>query len=170
MPLWRLLGCGKSYLCDKYPDKFVDVDELRLRCKYFIPEGITRDELESTKGNRKFERRFNGDDYIKELYNRLDEFVKQGKMLICSPHPENIDYLVQNYIKFAFVFQSKDIKDELIERMKNRGNPESFIKQNADMFDEFYEKNISENKSVIHYEFGKNEFLENILKKFGYKF
>ena len=163
-------GCGKSYLCDKYPDKFVDVDEVRLRCKYVVPENITRAELEKTKGDRPFERRAHHDEYVKDLHNKLDEFVKQGKTLILAPHPEAIDYLVKNNIKFAFVFQGKDMKYELMERMRRRGNSEELVKQNADMFDKFYEMNKNENKSVIHYEFGKDEFLEDIIKKFGYMF
>ena len=162
-------GCGKSYLCDKYPDKFVDVDEVRLRCKYIVPEDITRAELERTKGDRKFEKRAHYSEYVKDMYNKLDEFVKQGKTLILAPHPEAIDYLVQNNIKFAFVFQGKDMKQEQIERMRRRGNSENLIKQNSEMFDKFYEMNINENKSVVHYEFGKNEFLEDIVIKFGYK-
>ena len=163
-------GCGKSYLCDKYPNKFVDVDEVRLRCKYIVPENITRAELEKTKGNRPFERRAHHNEYVKDLYKKLDEFVKQGKTLIAAPHPEAIDYLVLNNIKFAFVFQGKDMKCEQMERMKRRGNSDELIKQNAEMFDKFYEMNVKENKSVIHYEFGKDEFLENIIKKFDYKF
>lgn len=163
-------GCGKSYLCDKYPNKFVDVDEVRLRCKYIVPENITRAELEKTKGNRPFERRSRHNEYVKDLYKKLDEFVKQGKTLIAAPHPEAIDYLVLNNIKFAFVFQGKDMKSEQMERMKRRGNSDELIKQNAEMFDKFYEMNIKENKSVIHYEFGKDEFLENIIKNFDYKF
>ena len=163
-------GCGKSYLCDKYPDKFVDVDEVRLRCKYVVPENITRAELEKTKGDRPFERRAHHDEYVKDLYNKLDEFVKQGKTLILAPHPEAIDYLVMRNIKFAFVFQSRDMKLELMERMRRRGNSEELVKQNADMFDKFYEMNKNENKSAVHYEFGKDEFLEDIVKKFGYVF
>ncbi len=163
-------GCGKSYLCDKYPDRFVDVDEVRLRCKYIVPENITRAELEKTKGNRHFERRAHYDEYVKDLYNKLDEFVKQGKTLIVAPHPEAIDYLVSRNIKFAFVFQGKDMKQEQTERMRKRGNSEDLIKQNAEMFDKFYEMNKKENKSVVHYEFGKEEFLEDIIKKFCYKF
>ena len=163
-------GCGKSYLCDKYPDRFVDVDEVRLRCKYIVPENITRAELERTKGDRPFERRAHHNEYVKDLYNKLDEYVKQGKMLIAAPHPEAIDYLVSRNIKFAFVFQGKDMKQEQIERMKRRGNSDELIKQNAEMFDIFYEMNINENKSVVHYEFGKGEYLEHILKKFGCKF
>ena len=64
-------GCGKSYLCDKYPDLFVDVDEVRLKCKYFVPEDITRQELEETKGNRKFKRRADDVEYVKDLHRKV---------------------------------------------------------------------------------------------------
>ena len=162
--------CGKSYLCDKYPNIFVDVDEVRLRCKYVVPEGITRAELEKTKGNRPFPRRAGHEQYVKDLYKALDEYVKQGKILIIAPHPEAIDYLVKNNIKFAYVFQARDMKYESIRRMRQRGNSEENIKQNADMFEKFYEMNKKENKSAVHYEYGKNEYLEDIVRKFGCKF
>ena len=163
-------ACGKSYLCDKYPEKFVYVDEVRLRCKYIVPENITREELEETKTERPFPRRASHDEYICDLNAKLDKLVKDGKILICAPHPESIEYLVSRGIKFAFVFQSKDMKEELIKRMRTRGNPESFIEENAKNFDKFYEMNTKENKSVVHYEFGKGEYLEDILKKFSCKF
>lgn len=162
-------ACGKSYLCDKYPDKFVDVDEVRLRCKYVVPEDITRAELERTKGERTFQKR-DQTNYWQKLYDKLDEYVKQGRVLISAPHPEAVDYLVKNNIKFAFVYYSKDMKEEFEKRMRQRGNPEKTIKEFVDLFDEFYEKNIKENQSVLHYEFGADEYLEDVLKKFGCKF
>ena len=163
-------GCGKSYLCDKYPDKFVDVDEQRLRCKYYVPENVTREELERTKGVRPYQKKYNGDEYIKELNKVLDKFVAEGKILICAPHPEAIDYLVKNNIRFAFVYQNKEMKNELIKRMKDRGNSEKMIQELTGQFDYFYEKNINENQSVVKYEFGPSEYLEEIMKKFGCKF
>lgn len=163
-------GCGKSYLCDKYPNKFVDVDEVRLRCKYIVPEYITRDELERTKGDRPFARRANYEEYVKQMERLLDEHVKEGKILIAAPHPEAIDYLVKRGIKFAFVYQAKDMKEELARRMKVRGNSQKTIDELIGTFEYFYQKNINENQSVVKYEFGKDEFLENIIKKFGYKF
>ena len=162
--------CGKSYLCDKYPDRFVDADEVRLRCKYFVPEGLTRDQLEQTKCVRPFQRRGDDNQYIADMENALDEYVKQGKILILAPHPEAIEYLIKRNIKFAFVYQNKDMKQELEDRMRKRGNPENVIKYFSDMFDTFYEKNIKENQSVVHYEFGKDEYLEDILKKFGVEY
>ena len=163
-------GCGKSYLCDKYPDRFVDVDEVRLRCKYIVPENITRAELERTKGDRPFARRANYEEYVKQMERLLDEHVKEGKILIAAPHPEAIDYLVKRGIKFAFVYQAKDMKEELASRMKVRGNSQKTIDELIGEFEYFYQKNINENQSVVKYVFGKDEFLENIIKKFGYKF
>ena len=161
--------CGKSYLCDKYPDKFVDVDEVRLRCKYFVPENLSRVELEETKGQRTFKKRPE-EEFIPLLYKKLDEYVADGKILISAPQPEAVDYLVKNNIKFAFVYYCRDMKEEFEKRMRERGNPEKTIKAFVDLFDEYYEKNLKENLSVLHYEFGKDEYLEDILKKFGYKF
>lgn len=162
-------ACGKSYLCDKYPDKFVDVDEVRLRCKYVVPEDITRAELERTKGNRTFKKRKDGD-YWQKMYEKLDEHVKVGKILIVAPHPESVDYLVKNNIKFAFVYQSKDMKTEMERRMRKRGNSEDLIKEFSDLFDYYYKKNSTENQSVVHYEIGPDEYLEDVLKKFDCKF
>lgn len=163
-------GCGKSYLCDKYPDFFIDVDEERLRKKYFIPEDITRKELEETKGDRPFKRRDDYNENIADLYIQLDKFVKEGKVLIAAPHPETIDYFVKNKIKFCFVYPSIEMQNEIERRMTDRGNSKNFIKENKDMFYEFYKTNLKENKSVVHYQFKENEYLEDIIKKFGFDF
>lgn len=162
--------CGKSYLCDKYPDLFIDVDEVRLRCKYDVPHNITRKELEETKGQRTFPRKFHGEELTQELYKKLDQYVKDGKTLILAPHSEAIKYLVDNNIKFCFVFPKKSIKNEIIDRMTKRSNPQETIRQNSEMFEKFYDDNTKENLSVVHYEFDKDEYLEDIIfKKFNYK-
>ncbi len=161
-------GVGKSHLCDKYPDKFVDVDELRLRCKYFVPDNITREELEKTKWNRPFKRRLGN--YYEEMYKKLDKMVAQGKILICAPHDEAINYLLERYIKFCFIFPKDDMKDEVIRRCKNRGNNEEILQENMKSFEIFQKQNKKENKSALHYQYGKDEYLEDILKKFGCNF
>ena len=163
-------GCGKSYLCDKYPDLFVDVDEVRLRCKYFVPEDITRQELEETKGNRKFKRRADDVEYVRDLHIKLDQYVKEGKTLIAAPHNEAIEYLVKNNIKFCFVYPNDDMKEEIKRRMKVRGNNQKVIDENYNDFERYLVSNKKENKSVVHYVFKKDEYLEDILRLFGHKF
>ncbi len=162
-------GCGKSYLCDKYPNLFVDVDEEGLRCKYVVPENITREELEKTKGARTFPRRAHHEEYVRELYKKLDNFLKEGKILIAAPHSETIDYLINHNLKFCFVYPSFDMKDEIVRRLKMRGNPEETVKSNEEMFFEYYNSNVKESKSILHYEFKKDEYLEDIIQKFGIK-
>lgn len=51
-----------------------------------------------------------------------------------------------------------------------RGNPESTVKENYENFYEFYASDTKESSSALHYEFGQDEFLEDILKKIGFDF
>lgn len=159
--------CGKSFLCDKYPEKFVDVDEVRLRCKYIVPEGITRNELEKTKGQRTFARKAKHEQYVADMKKILDMARIEGKILIAAPHSEVIEYFVENDIKFAFVYQNKNMKNEIERRFNQRGTPQETIDKNISNFENFYKQNQKENKSVVHYEFGPNEYLESIIEKFG---
>ena len=163
-------GCGKSYLCDKYPNLFVDVDEVRLKCKYIVPENVTRQELEATKGERPYPRRAKHDEYVANMYLELDQCVAQGKILIAAPHPEAIDYLTKNNLRFCFVYPNKTMKAEIKTRLSQRGNPASTVKEFDDLFYTYFESNSKENKSALHYQFGKGEYLEDIIKKFGLQF
>ena len=163
-------GCGKSYLCDKYPDLFVDVDEVRLRCKYFVPEDITRQELEETKGNRKFKRRADYVEYVHDLHKKLDQYVKEGKTLIAAPHNEAIEYLINNNIKFCFVYPNDDMKEEIKRRMVIRGNNQKVVDEKYNDLERYLVSNKKENKSAVHSVFKKDEYLEDILRLFGHKF
>ena len=162
--------CGKSYLCDKYPERFVDVDEVRLRCKYNVPADITRLELEQTKNRRPFTRRAKTVEYIKELFSILDEEVKRGKVLIAAPHPESYEYFESRNIKFCLVYANHDMQQELKKRMLERGNAEDVANENFEMFETYYKGNTEDTRPVVKYAFGKDEYLEGILKKFGYRF
>lgn len=162
--------CGKSYLCDKYPDRFVDVDEVRLKCKYIVPEDISRAELERTKGDRKFERRARTAEYIQNLYEILDKEVKAGKTLIAAPHTESYEYFESRNMKFCLVYANSEMQKEIERRMLLRGNSDKVTKENFDLFETFYQGNIADTRPNVKYEFGKDEYLEEILVKFGYKF
>lgn len=159
-------GLGKSFLCDN-DKRFVDTDEERLRCKYFVPENISRDELERTKGERPFAKRTQGKEYIDVLYAKLDKFVQEGKILISAPHDELFEYFKKRNIRFVFIYPSKEMKEEIKQRMINRGNDDAFVKENDDKFEEFAVSNRGENQSVLHYEAKPGEFLSDIIKKFG---
>ena len=154
---------GKSYVCDNYQN-FIDVDEERLRTKYFVPEGTTRAELEATKGNRIWQIRPN---YKENFEKHMQALLKTGQIFIAAPHTEAIEFFVKNNIKFCFVYASYECKNELIQRQKQRGNSQEFIEENSKAFDEFYDQNRQENKSVLHYELKPGEYLLDVLRKAG---
>ena len=79
-------------------------------------------------------------------------------------------FFVKNNIKFCFVYPNETMQKEISRRMSCRGNSHKFVKENEDMFQIFLDSNRLENKSVVHYEFNESEYLEEIIKKFGYKF
>lgn len=160
-------GCGKSYLSDHYPHLFADMDEIRLRCKYEVPENISREELERTKGERDFKRR----KYTKEeMFNEYDKHLNKGMILIAAPHPESFEYFESRNIKFCFVYPDKNAKGKLKKRFESRNNPSDFIKENYDLFDDFYISNRKDTKAAVHYEFNGDEYLSDILRKFGLDF
>lgn len=157
---------GKSYLCDRY-SIFVDADELRLFSKYFIPDGITREELEKTKGVRPYPKRDNFEKLYKENLNKV---IEMGKILICSPHPELKDFLFKNKIPYLFVYPKKSLKNNIKQRMINRGNCSKIVKENDDLFYKYYYENNLEPYAIVKYRFKKNEYLSDILKKAGVDF
>ncbi|MBQ7307240.1 MAG: hypothetical protein IJW82_01800 [Clostridia bacterium] len=157
---------GKSYLADIYKE-FVDVDELRLFSKYIIPDNITREELELTKGNRNFEKREN---FNELFYSKLDEVIKQKKILLCAPHQEIKEYLFKNKIPYLFVYPKKNLKNHIKERMLTRQNNSKFINENDELFYFYYMSNKHEPYAVVKYKIKKNEYLLDVLKKAGLDF
>ena len=156
-------GIGKSYLADNYIN-FVDLDEIRLRCKYFVPENISRQELELTKGNRTFEKRPN---FKQLLTESLQNLIHSNSILLAAPHDEIIKILLQNNLKYCFVYPSMECKQQIINRWKERGNTEEFIKENSDCFDKWYQQNILDTRPAVHYILQQNEFLLDVVKKAG---
>ena len=53
--------------------------------------------------------------------------------------------------------------------MEQRGNSIQVVKENYDDFERYLVSNRNENNSVVHCRFSKDEYLEDILIKFGYK-
>ena len=100
----------------------------------------------------------------------MDREIKKGKVLIAAPHPESFEYFVSRNIPFCFVYPAEGMREEIKQRFISRNNDEKFIKENDELFDTFRKSNVNEKRTDIHYEFKSGEYLETILKKFGYKF
>ena len=105
-----------------------------------------------------------------DMYKEYDKCLERGMILIAAPHPEAFDYFDSRNIKFCFVYPDKNAREKLKKRFESRNNSESFIKENDDLFDEFYISNRQDKRAVVHDEFSGDEYLSDILKKFGLDF
>ena len=159
-------GLGKSYLGDNY-EEFVDCDEVRLFCKYVIPKEITREELELTKCRRPFEKRQNWEELLEK---ELQEHLKNGKILIFAPHSQSREFLIRNKISYLFVYPKKNMKKQIKQRMIERGNCQEVVKENDDLFDDYYFKNNLEAFASVKYRVKKNQYLSDVLALAGVDF
>jgi hypothetical protein len=102
-------GCGKSHLFKNSKLKVMDSDSSKFDKEYF-PNNYMK--------------------HIKEnLYN--------ADIICISSHQEVRQALVENGLDFVLVYPKKEIKEEYIQRYKDRGSDENFIKlleKNWDMW------------------------------------
>lgn len=118
-------GTGKSYFFQKFKDK-VEIHD--SDSSTFDKDNFPENYLE----------------HIKAL------MTTDKKTILVSSHEEVRNALVENGIKFYLIYPDKALKDEYIERYKERGSDESFIKMMEDKFEEFVDSCDSMDNELVH--------------------
>ena len=106
-------GTGKSYYHNKYPNETLDSDSSNF--------SWVKDE----NGNNTKER---NSEFPQNYINHIKENIGKYKYIFVSSHKEVRDTLLDNCIFFYIVYPDRSRKKEFIQRYKDRGNPEGFIK------------------------------------------
>ena len=162
----RVIVCGpaigKTYLAE-HDQRFVDLDNERAKYKYGL-YGKTLRELEEGKLNRGEIIHSDSSEYI---INLLQKELADGKCVLLSYHEKILNYVKQNSIPYCLVFKGLECKDEIIERMRVRGNPEKFIEVYDDnqRWKEFYEINLNDKDATFKIELKKGEYLSDLVDK-----
>lgn len=150
---------GKSYLC-KIDDRFVDFDDMKARYKYGF-ENLSDEEMERLKGNRGKALRSDSTEFIKkEIIRYLNH---TDKILLFAPNPEIVNMIYENKIPYCLVYHSKEVVQEIEERMRKRGNQENFIRSMIDPIDEFYEASVTDKRPAFKIELFHGEYLSDKL-------
>ena len=150
---------GKSTLCDSKQNngRFLDLESSDYQ--WLMTEEIKKMSVEERKGIDKQKNPDWPDNYARAIIEKRKEYdyvfvAFEGKMQ-CIKH--NIPYWL--------IFPDYDCKEEYINRMRNRGNPEEFVQKIATNFDNFvkgcYDDTTAERKIVLH----KGEYLADAIKK-----
>ena len=127
---------GKTYLCKNYKgvnlygDDLVILDSDSSKFSWIYKDGIKTD-----KRNPSF---------IEDYMNHIKENIGKADIIFVSSHKEVRQALRDNNVKYFMVYPMLDMKDEIIKRMKERGNDKKFIEFQKEHFEEFIEEIINE--------------------------
>ena len=141
---------GKSSLAKKYKN-VIDMESTLY--KY---NDISNDESKKST-NREINKEW-PNNYFKALKSVLDKY----DYILVADEIVN-DFLITNKYEYWIVYPDISLKEEYLNRCKNRGNNEEFIYWYSRLWDEWI--NISKNDlhASKHIELKSNQYLEDVL-------
>lgn len=133
-------GTGKSYYIS------------RGEGSDYMPQGFASDSDSS---------KFDKSNFPQNYIEHIKSLIAKGTMRIfVSSHKEVRDALVKEGIEFILVYPKKELKEEYLNRYKERGSSEQFIKLISDNWDSWLSE-LENQKSCTHLQLGSNEFMYN---------
>ena len=128
-------GCGKSHFFRENKDKIV---------------------LDSDSS------KFDKSDFPNNYIEHIKKNIGKADIILVSSHKEVRDALVDNDIKFTLVYPDISIKDEYLQRYKDRNSPETFIKLLDDNW-EIWIDEMNKQKGCKKIKLKKGEYLSDVI-------
>lgn len=116
----------------------------------YMPQGFASDSDSS-----KFDKSDFPNNYIKHIKELI---VKGTARIFVSCHKEVRESLVKEGIYFILVYPKRELKQEYIERYRNRGSSESFINLISDNWDSWITE-LENQKGCNHLVLESNQFM-----------
>ena len=133
-------GTGKTYYC------YRDAD--------YMPQGFATDSDSS---------KFDKANFPANYIEHIKEKIKQGyARIFISSHKEVRDALVANGLKFTLVYPKENLKEEYLQRYKERGSSQAFI----DLIDKNWSNWLFElhrQAGCTHIELESGQFISNVM-------
>lgn len=136
-------GCGKSYIYEKYNNtKYYGREYDNKIWKILDSDSSEYSWIKDKDGNNTKEK---NPEFPKNYINHIKENIGKVDVIFVSSHKEVRQALKENNIKFFLIFPLKEMKENFIERYKNRGNTEDFINFISKNWDDFIDEMENEN-------------------------
>jgi hypothetical protein len=135
-------GTGKSY--------YVDYGE----GSGYMPQGFATDSDSS-----KFDKANFPENYIEHIKEKIS---KGYARIFISSHKDVRDALVINNLPFVLIYPAKELKEEYINRYKERGSSQKFIELISDNWDNWIDDCINQ-KSCYHIVLKSGQFISNVI-------
>ena len=131
-------ACGKSYMYNNFNGKpYTMLDSDSSKYSWIYENGVKTD-----KRNPNF---------IEDYIAHIKENIGKVDVIFVSSHSDVRKALRDNNIKYFIIHPSLDMKDEMLRRMKERGNDEKFIEFQKAHYEEFINE-IKDEMNKIHKE------------------
>ena len=128
-------GCGKSHMYRNNEDKLI---------------------LDSDSS------KFDKSDFPRNYIEHIQSNIGKADIIMVSSHKEVRDALVENEIEFTLVYPKRDIKEEYIQRYKNRGNDSNFIKLLESKWDDWMDE-LEQQSNCKKIELEKGKYLSDVI-------
>lgn len=119
----------------------------------YMPQGFASDSDSS-----KFDKSNFPQNYIEHIKELID---KGTARIFISSHKEVRDALVKEGINFILVYPKKELKQEYIERYKQRGSPDSFINLISENWENWIDE-LEKQKGCEHVRLESKQFMYSI--------
>lgn len=134
-------GTGKSY--------YVNYGE----GSGYMPQGFATDSDSS-----KFDKSGFPENYIRHIKEKISEGYAR---IFISSHREVRKALVENDLFFTLVYPSRELKEEYLQRYKERNSPDNFIKLLSDNWDLWLDE-LENQKGCNHIVLKSGQFISNV--------
>lgn len=129
-------ACGKSYMYNNFNGKpYTMLDSDSSKFSWIYENGIKTD-----KRNPNF---------IEDYINHIKENIGKVDVIFVSTHSDVRKALRDNGIRYLLVHPSISMKDEMLRRMKERGNDEKFIEFQKEHYEEFIHDVMNDIKDSV---------------------
>lgn len=108
----------------------------------------------------KFDKKYFPDNYIEHIKTGLGN-DSVDKILVSS-HKDVRDALVKNGINFVLVYPDRSLKDEYIQRYKDRGNNDAFVKLLENNWDTWMDE-MEGQKGCYRVKLGPGQYLVDVI-------
>lgn len=134
-------GTGKSY--------YVNYGE----GSEYMTEGFATDSDSS-----KFDKSDFPDNYIEHIKNKIKEGYAR---IFISSHKDVREALVKNNLPFTLIYPKRELKDEYLQRYKQRGNSEKFVELLNNNWDLWLDE-LEQQEGCNHIVLESNQFISNV--------
>ena len=107
--------------------------------------------------------KFDKSNFPQNYIEHIKEKISDGyARIFVSSHKEVRDALIENGLDFTLVYPKKELKDEYLERYKERGSSESFINLISNNWDLWIDE-LQNQKGCKHIQLDSGSFMYNVL-------